>query len=113
MRSTSTASSTTSCGQKALQGGNRKKKKRKNTSQVCVSVSSYICQSELTGLTAILTAVPLLKCLIGILNNFLFLYSLLSLIPFFSSHPFISMTSHPMLLSCTRNNKLEYSFYLF
>lgn len=48
----------------------------------------------------------------------------LSLQPVFS-HPFFSITSlhptslqlleshHSMLLSCTRNNKLEYSFYLF
>lgn len=93
MRSTSTASSTTSCGQKALHGGNRKKKK--HVTNVCVSVSSYICQSvtELSGLTAILVAVPFLKCLIGILNNFLFLYSQFSLIPFFPSHPFILLPS--------------------
>lgn len=57
MRSTSTASSTTSCGQKALQGGNRKRKKP--VTNVCVSVSSYIGQSvtELSGLTAILKVV--------------------------------------------------------
>lgn len=93
MRSTSTASSTTSCGQKALHGGNGKKKK--HVTNVCVSVSSYICQSvtELSGLTAILVAVPFLKCLIGILNNFLFLYSQFSLIPFFPSHPFILLPS--------------------
>lgn len=71
--------------------------KKKNTSQMCVSVSSYICQSvtELSGLTAILAAVPLKKIkLIGILNNFLFLYSQFSLIPFFfPSHPFIPRPS--------------------
>lgn len=41
MRSTSTASSTTSCGQKALQGGNRKKKKTRHKC-VCQSLVTYV-----------------------------------------------------------------------